>query len=67
MIVLGSTVPRQTLADSTFCAAIERTNDGYVNLRKGPGTVFDVFGTVIQSHILRLAFPVWGARIGSGL
>jgi hypothetical protein len=52
MMVLASATPQQAVASSSFCAVIERTNDGFVNLREGPRVDYNSLGIAIQSDIL---------------
>lgn len=43
------------VATGTFCAVVERTADGYVNLRDGPSPQHHVVGRVLPSDFLWVA------------
>jgi hypothetical protein len=41
-----------SLATHTYCAVTERTSDGFVNIRRGPGADYKIVGKVLPSHFL---------------
>jgi uncharacterized protein YraI len=45
-------VPNIATAAQSFCAVTERSSDGFVNLRAGPGENFSVLGRVKINHQL---------------
>jgi hypothetical protein len=42
-------------ATTTFCAVSERTDDGFVSVRQGPGVDFPALGRVVPSEQLMVA------------
>ena len=44
--------PPPSFASETFCAVTERTSDGFVSVRSGPGTDYNVLGKVHLSDFL---------------
>ena len=51
---LGFASPNSAFATHTFCAT-ERTPDGFMNLREGPGTQYKVLGKILTSDLLDVA------------
>jgi hypothetical protein len=46
------TFPVAASATETFCGVIERTRDGFVSIRKGPGVGYPVSGKALPSDFL---------------
>jgi hypothetical protein len=44
--------PGPSQATETFCAVTERTADGFVSLRDGPGSQYNSVGQVLPSNLL---------------
>jgi isocitrate lyase len=42
-------------ATGTFCAVTEKTSDGFVSVREGPGTIYKSSGRLSQSDLLWVA------------
>ena len=43
-------------ATSSWCAVSEKTSDGFINLRSGPGVKHSVVGKVIPSDVVFLTW-----------
>jgi hypothetical protein len=53
--VLAFMPSHPAFATNTFCAVIEKTADGFVNLREGPGSQHKIVGKVLPSNLLWVA------------
>ena len=60
LIIIGAFVleviaPNAAFGTHTFCAVTEKTADGFVNLRGGPGPQYEILGRVFPSDFLGVA------------
>ena len=54
-LVTAVSLSQSAIATSTFCAVTERTQDGFVNLRAGPGPQYAIRAKAILSDFLFVA------------
>ncbi len=45
-------LPQSSSATAIFCAVSERTNDGFVSVRSGPGVDYEVLGKIFAGDFL---------------